>query len=305
MLPRPLRFALLSLPPALVCTCARLFPAFSRFWAGAIARPGLRLLSAAGNRLPFPLLEWGALVLGGILAMALLFRLLRRGPLRACALAMKCAARIALALFWLFAALWYHLYFAEPTQQLTATAAQLAASCRALIQNLNDAALDFSQLPEDLPAKFAALPGWMDALNITGFASFFTGEALISPELPGAAVPFVAAHEAMHLRGHADEGATNLAAWEDCLRRGGSYAESARLWALKDSLALLRRADPKTWADCRTELSPRLARLLRELGGETSRPSDGAIAAFSLLGVGEAVQSYEILALYLAAGMPV
>ena len=118
-------------------------------------------------------------------------------------------------------------------------------------------------------------------------------------------MPFVAVHEFMHTLGHADEGQTNLAAWEECLRRGGVYAHSARLWALKDSLALLRRADFDAWWILRGELPTEIDVLLTQLGGETAPPGEAALALLRLLGLAEHAQSYEILALYLAAQMPV
>ena len=98
---------------------------------------------------------------------------------------------------------------------------------------------------------------------------------------------------------------TNLAAWDECLRRGGLYADSARLWALKDSLALLRRMNCDAWSVIRAELPQEIDVLLTQLGGETAPPGDGALAVLAPLGLAEHAQSYEILALYLAAQMPV
>ena len=210
-----------------------------------------------------------------------------------------------MVLIHLTVALWYPLYFAEPPLHITVAPAQLAASCRTLINEFSASSLDFSVLPDDLPAKQAAFPIWMDALNLAGFASFLSGEALISPELPNASVPFVAVHESMHTLGHADEGMTNLAAWDACLRRGGLYADSARLWALKDSLALLRRMDSVAWSSIRSELPPQLNHLIDQLGGETAPPGDAALAALKLLGLAEHAQSYDILALWLAADISI
>ena len=210
-----------------------------------------------------------------------------------------------MALIHLTVALWYPLYFAEPPLQITVAPAQLAASCRVLMDGLSTSSLDFSVLPDDLPAKQAAFPIWMDALNLAGFASFLSGEALISPELPNASVPFVAVHESMHTQGHADEGETNLAAWDACLRQGGLYADSARLWALKDSLALLRRMDSDAWSIVCGELPPEIDVLLTQLGGETAPPGNAALAALKLLGLAEHAQSYDILALWLAADISI
>ena len=293
------------LPPALLCALVRLLPGFAARWSAWVARPMLQTISLFGGRLPFSLMEWGALVLLIALSIGFLLRLCRRGVIQAIVHLLRRICTLLLALIWLTAALWFPLYFAEAPLQISVTAGQLTASCRALIDGLSASSLDFSTLPDDLPAKYSAFPLWMDALNLAGFASFLSGEALLSPELPGAAVPFVAVHEFMHTLGHADEGQTNLAAWEECLRRGGVYAHSARLWALKDSLALLRRADFDAWWILRGELPTEIDVLLTQLGGETAPPGDGALAVLAPLGLAEHAQSYEILALYLAAQMPV
>ena len=305
MMRRLLCAALLALPPALLCAAVRLLPSFAAHWSNWVARPILKTISSVGGRLPFSLMEWGMLALILVLCIGFILRLCRQGVMHAIVHLLRRICTLLMALVWLLATLWYPLYFAEAPLQITATPAQLAASCRALIDELSATSLDFSMPPEDLPAKQAAFPFWMDALNLAGFASFLTGEALISPELDGAAVPFVAVHEFMHTLGHADEGETNLAAWEECLRRGGLYADSARLWALKDSLALLRRADFDAWWILRGELPTEIDVLLTQLGGETAPPGDGALAVLAPLGLAEHAQSYEILALYLAAQMPV
>ncbi len=302
---RLLRAALCTLPPMLLCMAVRLLPMFAEHWSAWVARPMLQTIALIGGRLPFPLMEWGVLALLVALCIGFIYRLCRRGVLHAAVCTLKRICLLLMALVWLLAALWYPLYFAEAPLRITVTSAQLAASCRTLIDDLNADSLDFSEVPDDLPAKYAAFPGWMQVLNLAGFASFLTGEALISPELPNAAVPFVAVHESMHTLGHADEGRTNLAAWAECLRRGGVYADSARLWALKDSLALLRRVDSGAWSSIRSELPPQLDRLISQLGGETAPPGDGALAVLAPLGLAESVQNYEILALYLAAEMPI
>ena len=288
------------LPPALLCALVRLLPGFAARWSAWVARPMLQTISLFGGRLPFSLMEWGALVLLIALSIGFLLRLCRRGVIQAIVHLLRRICTLLLALIWLTAALWFPLYFAEAPLQITVTAAQLTASCRALIDGLSASSLDFSTLPDDLPAKYSAFPLWMDALNLAGFASFLSGEALLSPELPGAAVPFVAVHEFMHTLGHADEGMTNLAAWDECLRRGGLYADSARLWALKDSLALLRRMNCDAWSVIRAELPQEIDVLLTQLGGETAPPGDGALAVLRLLGLAEHAQSYDILALRLA-----
>ena len=305
MMRRLLRAALLALPPALICALVRLLPDFAARWSDWVARPMLKRIALIGTRLPFSLMEWGLLALILALCIGFILRLYRRGVMQAIVHLLRRICTLLMALVWLLAALWYPLYFAEAPLHITTTPSQLAASCRILIDELSAAPLDFTVPPEDLPAKQAAFPFWMDALNLAGLASFLTGEALISPELEVAAVPFVAVHESMHTLGHADEGQTNLAAWAECLRRGGAYADSARLWALKDSLALLRRADYAAWSVIRAELPTEIDVLLTQLGGETAPPGDGALAVLAPLGLAESVQSYDYLALWLAAEMSV
>lgn len=305
MIRRLLRAALCTLPPALLCALVRLLPNFAARWSAWVARPILQRIALIGATLPFSLMEWSLLALILALCIGFILRLCRQGVMHAIVHLLRRICTLLMALVWLLATLWYPLYFAEAPLQITATPAQLAASCRVLIDELSAASLDFTVPPEDLPAKQAAFPFWMDALNLAGFASFLTGEALISPELEVAAVPFVAVHEFMHTLGHADEGMTNLAAWEECLRRSGVYADSARLWALKDSLSLLRRADYAAWSVIRGELPTEIDVLLTQLGGETAPPGDGALAVLAPLGLAEHAQSYEILALYLATDISI
>ena len=129
----------------------------------------------------------------------------------------------------------------------------------------------------------------MRALSLVGFYSFFTGEALVSPEVHPAAMPFTAVHEAMHGRGIVNEGACNIAAYEDCLTRGGAYADSARLWALRYAMGTAQRRDPSLYARLLNRMSPRILSLFLEMGGSVTAHAGG----------------YEILANYLAANADV
>ncbi len=299
--------ALTALLAAALAAAVRLCPGFARMWSGAVARPALRALSALTARLPFALLEWGLLALALLLFGAVCFRWGRSGPRAACALLVRRILGFALAVAVMFASLWLPLYPAASASARAATSAQLIASCERLIGELNASAQSFARAPSDLPAKRIAFPFWMRAFGITGFFSFPTGEALVSPELPDCALPFVAVHERMHANGVAGEGAANIAAWEDCMERGGLYADSARIWALKYSMDMLYDDDPAAYSACRGQMSDATAAHYRAVGGgcrgEAIRP--GARAAFSALGVGEAASDYEILALYLASRIPI
>ncbi|MBQ8507559.1 MAG: DUF3810 family protein [Clostridia bacterium] len=261
----------------------RLVPGFGGFWGERISLPLLRGLAKIGSSAPFSLLEWGALAAAGILLLSLLFR--RFGKSLLCML---------LALASAYLAIWYPLYFfAQP--EYSASSQQVAAVCGELIGELNTVDADFAALPP-LPAKFARFPGWMRELGITGICSFLTGEALVSPELPNASLPFVAVHERMHLEGVAGEGAANIAAWENCMARGGAFAASAKIWAVRYCMGMLRQADHALYERCMDQMNPRTLELYREAGGAYA--ASGQSGMEKLLGVR---QDYEILAHYLAA----
>ena len=292
---------------ALLLAAVNLSPPLARAWAHGASLPALRLLSAATMRLPFSLLEWGLAAFCMLSFVAAGRRWARRGPLAALSLLGRRLAALLLGALVSFFALWLPLYRIAEPPACVASREQLLASCAALIDALNDAALDFSILPEDLPAKAAAFPAWMRAFGVTGFFSFPTGETLISPELADSATPFVAVHEAMHARGYAGEGAANIAAWEACLSRGGLYADSARLWALRYTMEAVQACDPSAGIRMLDRMSPTTRAAWRAVGGgRSSRPvSRGAQAVFSALGVGDAAGDYEILAVYLASAFPV
>ncbi len=292
---------------ALILTLAlRILPSFNSFWAGFIALPVLGWIRASTSHLPFVLLEWGCLLLLAFFALLWLFYFIRHGFRRASAVLVKCLVILFSALLLSFGGLWLPLYPQGTSTVYAATNHQLIASCEQLIGELNASELDFSIPTKDLPAKTVRFPAWMRAFNISGFFSFPTGEALISPELDDRAAPFVAVHEHMHALGLASEGEANIAAWEECLRRGGSYATSARLWALKYSMDALYRLDSQAYTRCRRLMSEETFSAFRAVGG--GRPSqvdnDGIQAVFAALGVAEAASDYEILAVYLASQMP-
>ena len=294
---------MLAAPLAAVC----LYPPFARAWAQGVALPALRLLTAATMRLPFSLLEWVLVAFCALALYSAARRWMRRGPFAALWLLTRRLVGLILAAVLSLVALWLPLYSVGDAPAYAASREQLIASCEALIDALNETDLDFSILPEDLPAKRAAFPFWMRAFGISGFFSFPTGEALISPELADSAAPFVAVHEAMHARGHAGEGAANIAAWEECISRGGLYADSARLWALKYSMEAIYDLDPLAYARLRRRMRESTFAAFRQVGGgRRSRAASGsAQAVFSALGVGAAAGDYEILAVYLASALPV
>ena len=261
----------------------RLLPGFARAFGSAVSLPLLRLLAKAGDCFPFVLLEW---VFLGICAL-LLAALLRRRFLRR----LLCTL---LSLASLYLILWYPLYFAVQPEY-RATPAEIAASCEKLIGTMNASPPDFSEMPE-LPAKRVRFPGWMRLLNISGICAFPTGEALVSPDLPDCALPFVAVHERMHLEGIAGEGAANIAAWQECMRLGGAFADSARLWGIRYCMGFLRSQAPALYERCMDGMEPRTLHFYREAGGAYN-PSPQSRLEIALGIAGD----YEILAHYLAA----
>lgn len=279
---------------------------FACLWAREVLFPYFPKFSSFTQSLPFALLEWGVIALTALIVARCAVRAVRKGVLQSFALLLRQAATLLCAFIFAFCALWLPLYRIGPAPVYAATPAQLIASCEKLIAELNASELDFSILPSDLPAKAIHFPIWMRALKISGLYAFPTGEALISPTVANCAAPFVAVHEAMHARFIASEGAANIAAWEECMRRGGLYADSARLWALKYSMAALYEIDPQAYAQCRRQMRQNTFAAYRQMGGgRAAAPErDGATAVFAALGVSHAATDYEILSAYLASGMP-
>lgn len=270
----------------------RLLPGFAGFWQKWISLPALGILAELGSRLPFVLLEWGGMACGGLLAWSLARR---RFPKRLLAL--------GLALIIVCIAIWYPLYFSEQPPA-AALPHELATLSQSLIDELNASPPDFSVLPE-LPAKTARFPGWMRFFSVNGVCAFFTGEAIVSPELSPAALPFTAVHEKMHLLGVAGEGAANIAAYEACMELGGSFASSARLFALRYAMGELRRMDEALYAACMRRMNADTRLAYQNCGGSWQKPARSPFIQnfFRTLGIEIQLRDYEILAHYLAAGL--
>lgn len=184
---------------------------------------------------------------------------------------------------------------------LSPTASELETLCLRLIDELNASKLRFTggknallQAAEAMNAtfgagvgenavRFARYPEWMAALDLAGFYSPWTGEALVSPNLSAAALPFIACHELAHRLGVADEGAANIAAWIACRQSGGELADSAALWALRYAMAGLRASDESAWRRCAQEMRPALVRTFASMNG-FSEASGTARRFFSLRG---------------------
>jgi len=252
-----------------------------KFWKNLVSLPILRVLNNTLGALPFSVLEWGILAL----IFFMLIILIKTGP-RAAAIVI---GKTILTMATLFTFLWLPLYEKHPP--VTATAAQMTVLTQSLIRDFNQNPPDFSILPDDLPGKTAAFPFWMRRMNVSGFYSFLTGEILLSPDLPNALLPFTAVHESVHASGVADEGSCNILAYKSCMEKGGVYASSAKVWALKYALAELRHADPAAFASAFTQMSETTLLVLYAAGGVHEKT--GFFLPFS--------SDYEILARHLAA----
>ena len=98
---RLLRAALFILPPALLCAAVRLLPDFAARWSDCVAQPILRTISSVGGKLPFSLMEWGALALLTMLCAVFIHRLCWNGILHAVVCTLKRVCMLLLALVWL------------------------------------------------------------------------------------------------------------------------------------------------------------------------------------------------------------
>lgn len=282
-----------------IAACILLPQCFPIFWKTWISLPVLQRINAIGGRIPFSVLEWGAVLLCAWIAAGFLRRTAEGNLRRAVLRVIRRVLCVFIMLLTAFSALWMPLY--ERTEEYSASAEQLRSCAEMLMKEIELEPPDFSEVPDDLPAKYAAFPFWMRKVNISGFYSFFTGETLLSPELDSAAIPFVAVHESIHSRGIADEGMCNILAYEECLVRGGAYRDSAKLWALHYLLGELRRTDYGAYADCVRGMDSDTINLLHRIGGIYEKTPQGTVQqAFArLTGGGD----YEILAHYLAVKM--
>lgn len=299
---------LIGLPAIFVAAC-RLFPALPDFWMGAVFPPVARSVSLVSGAVPFPVAE-PLFLLVAAAAVYLAFRS-RRGL----CLLLSCVFAVC-ALFWAPA------YFAAPLHPVSGEADR-EALCRVsakLIGELNEYGA-FS-LPEelaeealeaaaeaDVPArvaaapKFARYPEWMELGSLAGLYVPWTFEAVVNPAAGAPGVPFTAVHELMHMGGVADEGQANIAAYIACVRYGGAFRYSAKLWGLKYALQALREIDAAAWTELIGNLSDSVRADFREINGfalSSGVHKGRAVEAFLRInGMAEKTESYGALANYL------
>lgn len=257
-------------------------PGLAAMWQGRVALPVLAGLHRWSAGFAFPVLEplaLGALGLG----------LGRRGWRRLMGAALVAAGMLAL--------LWYPGYWARVPDQLPSPeASRLEGLCDALIDSLAPSPLRFAPAEETLSAlsaKEARYPEWMRRAGIAGLFSPWTGEIIVDSGGSPALLPFTCIHELMHLRGIADEGEANIAAYRACLQRGGALADSARLWALRYALSQLRATDAEAVGRVTARMDNALRALVPPLEPAIPQP------LFNLFGIGPATTSYPALVSYL------
>ena len=282
----------------------RFAPGAAATWMRVIALPALAALNRLTSGFDFPLLEPLALLAAAVGLVG--FSPVRRSPGRRL---LRGTARVSAMALGMYALLWYPAYWAAPAAAPNPPdTAALGSLCSTLVDALNASPLEFADpLPEagdvagltHCRVKAARYPEWMRALGVAGLFSPWTGEAVVDASAPGEYLPFTCVHELMHLKGVADEGRANLAAYRACLQRGGMFADSARLWALRYGLSALAGRDAEAARRLSARMKPALAALLPD-----HPPKSAANPLARVLGIGEACSSYGDLATYLvgAAG---
>ena len=253
------------------------------FLLGRVTRPALMALHQLTARAAFPvaeLLAFGAMLLVLAALAGALFHAIRERRLAPILRWLRGLGHSALAVACALAVLWLPAMVQPVEAPPVPTPGQLEWLCGALIDALNASSLSFPEPAESLrlaPAaaglpnaavKAARYPEWMRAASVSGLFVPLTGEALADATVPAPLIPFTAVHELMHLDGVADEGAANIAAWDRCLEAGGSFADAARLWALRYAMGLLYRVDEEAWACARGKMKDPLARVYMDCGGE-------------------------------------
>lgn len=269
--------------PGLYLLACRSCPAFARGALEGFSLPVMARLHRLTVPVPFPVAEYFALGLGAALLFTLaaaLSRALARTGGRPLSRWLAGFAFTGIALGGALVLLWGPAWTLPGEPVPAPRSDPLSRLCDALIVELNASKPRFPEAEEALrlaprvaglpegAVKAARYPEWMRAAGVCGLFVPLTGEALVDASAPAPLIPFTAVHELTHLTGVADEGATNIVAWKRCLSAGGPFADSARLWALRYALGLLRREDEIAWRRVSAKMEGALTRVFRECGGE-------------------------------------
>lgn len=167
----------------------------------------------------------------------------------------------------------------EETLSLTvrpSTSDELAALCESLVDDANarhtmptanalsfvSAALDAAAKSWPIPKggfanpKTALCSPLLSRLLTEGITSPFTAEALVNGSIPAISLPYVACHEAAHVRGFAREEDANLIAYLACEASDDPYFRySGAVSALMSCLNALSTVDYEAYLDCRARIS--------------------------------------------------
>lgn len=107
--------------------------------------------------------------------------------------------------------------------------------------------------------KFALSSPLMSKFLIEGITSPFTLEALVNRGIPTASIPFVACHEAAHIRGFAREEDANIIAYLACEASDDPYYRySGAVSALLYTLRALHSADAEAYVAVHEMISPQV-----------------------------------------------
>ena len=249
-------------------------------------------LHASGSISRWPLVT-------ALLCWALL-PLLHRRPrqaLRRTAMLSLVAAALALC--------WLSLYDA-PVSGEVPTEAALLALADDLCASLNSGAppaMDLQQvlaearlLTPEATARFRTgnRPLLLMRLRAAGLFLPFINEIWLDTAEPEILLPFTAVHERLHASGYADEGTANRMAYDACVKAGGGFAHSARIYAAK---LLWQTGSPAVRRRLYTGLSEENRALLIQAGAFAE--SDSALPAWVRHCLPGA-NSYDALIAYLA-----
>jgi len=284
----------------------RICPGIAAFWTNTVIRPFGQTLNHLTGFVPFPVSELLILLVLFTLITGFLCAVLKSFRRKGFSPIMRwIKSSFGLLLFFLaaYAFLWYPAYWTVNAEAPSPDSDQIIWLCETLIDELNHADFDFPSAEKILQdaaeisgipnarVKAARYPEWMHIAHISGLYIPFTGEAIINPHTPAAALPFTAVHELMHLKCIADEGAANNAAWEACRNAGGPFFVSAKLWVLKYALEMLDNG-PSAAETLYSRMNPGLYEAFCSMNGPAPSKGRGADFFLSALGLSRKVSSY-------------
>jgi hypothetical protein len=242
----------------------------SRWFSSHISLPLSSLLARAASVVPFPVGEILLLAGAPMIALWILWSVIRWKAPRGAAFALS-------LVFLLYAVLWVpqcHVPAmaaessnAERLTQLSQTLAHQAESLREtamaeaesgqkVLSEARDAVASLNLSGQPLAApKFARYPEILRALEIAGVYAPWTGEAIVSPDEPAFTLPFLAAHELAHASGFAREDEANYVAYRACMTGSARFRYAATIYAFRYAMDALKGMDPSAWSEIRSGLS--------------------------------------------------